>query len=267
MPELLQTLWRFSLALSRRGNGVVDVVATDRVVLGTVVVQQGRLAYVAIPGDQRHLGRMMVERHPASHATCMVALENARASGIPFAAALLALAPDAADDVRACLVEQSARRLVVLCEAMRSGCAAPRFKDASAGALELTMEFWQVHEAAVARVLPRVADDIDLFFRTWGDVCTAALLMHADATVQVPVARRGALVGLGLGLLDEIASAVGRAVRRGRVLIVGSARDWSLTVRTDVGAAWLCIEDDDQLDRVIAGTQAIRSSDVDGARR
>jgi hypothetical protein len=269
MPELVQTLWRFSLALSRRGDGVVDVVATDGVLLGTVVVQKGRLGYVAIAGDQRHLGRMMVERDPASHATCMLALENARATGVPFAAALLALAPGVVDDVRACLVEQSARRLVGLCEAMRTGCAVPRFKDANAGALELTMAFWEVYEAAAARVLPRTTSSVADFFRAWGDDCAAALLMHEDDSVQVPVARRGAIAGLGLGLVDELAGAVGKAARRrGRVFIVGRARDWSLTVRTDVGAAWLCIEDDEQLERVIAGTHAIRGqSNEDGPRR
>ncbi|MDP2345531.1 MAG: hypothetical protein Q8O67_31600 [Deltaproteobacteria bacterium] len=75
--------------------------------------------------------------------------------------------------------------------------------------------------------------------------------------------------GHARGQLDRLLSmaAVGRAVRRGRVLIVGPARDWSLTVRADVGAVWLCIEDDDQLERVIAGTQAIRRSELDGAGR
>lgn len=259
MPDLAQTLWRFSLALSRRGDGLVDIVATDGVLLGSVIVQKGRLGYVAIPGDQRHLGRMIVERDPNSHAHCMLALEHARALGVPFASALLALAPEVIDDVRACLIEQSARRLVVLCEAMRSGSAVPRFRDAHAGALELTMAFWDVYESAVARVVPRADGAIGGFFRAWSGHCTAALLTHDDAGEQVPIARRGAIAPLTMSVVDELANAVARAAHGpGRILILGRARDWSLTVRTSNGAAWLCTEDDEHLEHMIEDTRALR---------
>lgn len=260
MHELLGSIWRFVVALSRRNDGIVDIIERDGTVLGSVVVQGRRLAYVAIPGDQRHLGRMLTELNPEHHAACVLALDRARATGAPFAASLLAVAPTTLHDVRACLLEQSARRLTVLCEVLRTQPVVAHFREANGRgvALDLTMDFWEIWQRIVAHGLNPLADVATTLFKTWQTTSASALLLHdAGHGALMPLARAGRARDATPGMIDDLASTISGTVRAtGKAIAVGGRGTWSVTVRSRERAVWLSIDDELTLIHMLTDSSA-----------
>ena len=241
-------LWRFFVALSRRDSGVVEVVDRGGEVLGTVVLVRGELAYVAMPGDRRYLGEMLIERRPELASACRQALEKSRSDRTPFAQTVVALAPHAADDVQGCLHDQAVRRLVVLAECMRTG-AVGRFTELPPPTdLQLTVQLWDAYVGAAGQLLPPGDDPIARWFACYSLRANAGLLLVHSDREAAPLDRAWLPQHSPAGI-DELVRQVQRllddtALRsispRPDVIVSHTDAGWSMLWRGAELDAWLC---------------------------